>query len=307
MKQWNLKSACIAMVLVAGVACDRTAGQDAADTNAGSERSAVPADGQDGATPAPVEPVELEDVSEATADYIIGITYPQSATKYPRLAAELKAYAETARADLMEAVEARKQGEPAGEGSEGATLYDLSLTFTELVDTPELAAYAADGSMYTGGAHGMPLMERFVWLPQAQQRLTAQELVPTDAGWKAISEHAREQLHTALSRRADADAMSPAERSDLVRNTSRMIEAGTAPKAENFSEFEPLVDDAGRVTGLRFVFAPYQAGPYSDGTRSVEIPSDVLLPNVAPRFRDLFSAAPATDRTAGAPTEGTTP
>ena len=26
MKQWNLKSACIAMVLVAGVACDRTAG-----------------------------------------------------------------------------------------------------------------------------------------------------------------------------------------------------------------------------------------------------------------------------------------
>src|SRR5690606_40388108 len=98
-------------------------------------------------------------------------------TKYPRLAAELKAYAEGARADLMEAVEARKQGEPAGEGSEGATLYDLSLTFTELVDTPELAAYAADGSMYTGGAHGMPLMERFVWLPQAQQRLTAQELV----------------------------------------------------------------------------------------------------------------------------------
>ena len=45
----------------------------------------------------------------------------------------------------------------------------------------------------------------------------------------------------------------------------------------------------------------------SASCRSVEIPSDVLLPNVAPRFRDLFSAAPATDRTAGAPTEETTP
>jgi len=37
------------------------------------------------------------------------------------------------------------------------------------------------------------------------------------------------------------------------------------------------------------VFAPYQVGPYSDGTQTVEVPADVLLPFVAPEYRTLFS------------------
>ena len=47
--------------------------------------------------------------------------------------------------------------------------YDLSLCFTELLDSPTLVAIAADGSSYTGGAHGAPLIARFVWLPQQRR------------------------------------------------------------------------------------------------------------------------------------------
>ncbi len=39
---------------------------------------------------------------------------------------------------------------------------------------------------------------------------------------------------------------------------------------------------------LRFVFPPYQVGPYADGTQTVEIPSDVVLPKIAPVYRHLF-------------------
>jgi len=45
----------------------------------------------------------------------------------------------------------------------------------------------------------------------------------------------------------------------------------------------------GRIAALRFVFAPYQVGPYADGTQTVDIPADVLLPKVAPAYRNLFS------------------
>lgn len=43
------------------------------------------------------------------------------------------------------------------------------------------------------------------------------------------------------------------------------------------------------MTGLRFVFAPYQVGPYSDGTQTVEVPASVLLLHVAPEYRGLFA------------------
>src|SRR5690606_40441302 len=66
--------------------------------------------------PAPPGPVELEDVSEAQPDYGIGISYPRSDGLPPDLAAAMKDYAESARADLMEAVESRRAASEGGDG-----------------------------------------------------------------------------------------------------------------------------------------------------------------------------------------------
>lgn len=233
-------------------------------------------------TAAAKPPVLLADVVETTPDYVIGISYPRSAAKYPLLAAELKRYADTSRAEMLQAVKGREVA------SEDAAPYDLSLSFTEVLDSPTFFAVAADGSSYTGGAHGAPLIARFVWLPQRNRMLTARELVPDPKSWDVIATNVREQLHTALSQRVDADALPPAERADVVKNASRMIDDGTEPKADNFAMFEPVVAPSGKLRALRFVFAPYQVGPYSDGTQTVEVPAAVLLPHVAPAFRDLF-------------------
>lgn len=280
----------VAAMLAAVAACDRAA------------PGATDADGA-GATPPAVDAaavVDLTDVIETTSDYVVGISYPQSAARYPKLAAELKAYADDARAELMRAVEARRQSQPAGEGSEGAAMYDLSLTFTEIVDGPQLVAYAADGSMYAGGAHGMPLLARFVWLPEQQQLLTAGALVPQASGWQDIAGYVREQLHTSLSQRIEADGLEPAERADLARNAGRMIDDGTEVDPANFSEFEPVVGPDGRITAIRFVFPPYQVGPYSDGVQTADVPASVLLPHVAPGYRGLFASG-GDPRTAAAP------
>jgi hypothetical protein len=223
----------------------------------------------------------LQDVVERDPRYMIGISYPPIANRYPGLAAELKRYADAARAELMQAV--------AGMGQEKPTApYDLSLAFTPIVANPHLVAIAAEGSSYTGGAHGNPLVARFVWLPQSDRRLTALDLVPDRAAWRDISDRVREQLHTALSQRVDADALSPAEREDVVRSAGRMIDAGTGPDPANFAQFEPVLAADGRIAALRFVFPPYQVGPYADGTQTVDVPADVLLPKIAPAYRHLF-------------------
>src|SRR5688500_2130902 len=121
--------------------------------------------------------------------------------------------------------------------------------------------------------------------------LTATELIPDPQGWHAVSEFVREQLHTALSQRIDADEVPPADRADMLKNAGEMIEAGTEPKALSFAQFEPMVAADGRLSGLRFVFPPYQVGPYSDGTQTVEVPAAILLPQVAPAYRSLFQDA----------------
>lgn len=249
-----------------------------------------------GEAPAPADappateppPVVLEDVSELTPRYMIGISYPAAARKYPGLATALKRYAEAARGELMQAVQGMGDERPPAP-------YDLSLSFTEVHDTPRLVTIAANGSSYTGGAHGNPLIARFVWLPQERRMLTSEALVPDAKAWVAISDYAREQLHTRLSQRIDGDATDPADRAELMRSAGRMIDEGTGPNAENFAQFEPVLAPDGRIRALRFVFPPYQVGPYADGVQSVEVPAGVLLPRVAPAYRDLFASdgAPA--------------
>ncbi|MGH8077050.1 MAG: hypothetical protein ACREPE_06970, partial [Lysobacter sp.] len=135
MKQLRARVLGLSLMGLGLVACNREGPAPAAPTPA----PAVPA-----ATAPPTPPALLADVVETTSDYVIGISYPPSAAKYPGLAAVLKRYADAARADLLQAVKGREAA------SEGAPPYDLSISFTEVIDSPTFFAVAADGSSYTG-------------------------------------------------------------------------------------------------------------------------------------------------------------
>lgn len=275
MKREAVLRGCAVTLLVASVlACDKQGSGEGVVSGAASPAS------KPAVVTAPA--VKLEDVVETTPEYVIGISYPQSAVQYPALAAELKRYADAARAELLQAVQSREAGTD-------TMMYDLSLSFSEVASSPVLVAYAADGSSFTGGAHGTPLLARFVWLPADQKLLTSTELIPKVGGWEAVSAHVREQLHAALSQRVDADALPPVERAEVVRSAGRMIDEGTEVDPRNFAHFEPVLDRQGKVAALRFVFPPYQVGPYSDGTQAVEVPASILLPHVAPRYQGLFA------------------
>jgi hypothetical protein len=249
----------------------------------GCRREAAPqaaAPAHPAAAPAAPKPL-LEDVVEHDPRYVVGISYPPVANRYPGLAAELKRYADAARGELMQAV--------AGLGSEKPRApYDLTLSFNEVVATPQVVAIDADGSTYTGGAHGNPLVACFVWLPQRNEMLTAQKLVPDPAAWKDLAAYIRRQLHEALAQRVEADRLDGEQRADVLKDGGRMIDEGTEGDSRNFSQFEPLLGADGRITALRFVFPPYQVGPYADGRQTVDVPTEVLLPHVAPAYRPLF-------------------
>lgn len=234
-----------------------------------------------GPAAAPTADTALKDEIESNGRYLVGISYPPGVERYPGLAKVVGDYAREQRAGLMQAVEALGNATPRAP-------YELSLAFEQVLDTPQLVAIKAEGSRYTGGAHAEPLVARFVWLRQQERLLSADELIPSAQGWLAVSGYVREQLHTQVSVRADADEMAPEARAEFVRNADRMIDAGTEPDAASFRQFQPVLDAGGRIVALRFVFPPYQVGPYSDGTQSVDVPAAVLRPYLAPEHAGLF-------------------
>jgi hypothetical protein len=262
------------LLLLLAAACQRQAPAPAV-------APARPPSAPSATAPATAAP-HLQDVVERDPRYMIGISYPPIADRYPNLALALQRYANAARAELMQAVQGLGQQKPTAP-------YDLSLSFNQVLATPQLVVIAAEGSSYTGGAHDNPLVARFVWLAQQDMPLTNVTLIPDPGAWRDIARQVREQLHTALSQRVDADALAPDDRADVIRNAGRMIDDGTGPDPANFSQFEPVLGADGRIAALRFVFPPYQVGPYADGTQTVDIPADVLLPGVAPAYRHLFA------------------
>ncbi|WOB48819.1 DUF3298 and DUF4163 domain-containing protein [Xanthomonas hydrangeae] len=238
------------------------------------------------AMPAP-EPVvvqsgPLEDVIEHAPAYMVGISYPRGLDAYPELAALIRSYSQDARAELMEAVSGLGNDKPAAP-------YELSLAFETVLQTADLIVVSADGSRYTGGAHGEPLVARFVWLVKERKQLTAQALIPDPAGWEKIAREVASQLHNAAAQRVEADRVPVEEQAEQVASADRMIAEGTAAQVDNFAQFVPVLNPAGQITALRFVFPPYQVGPYSDGTQTADVAASTLLAWVAPEYVHLFA------------------
>ena len=224
----------------------------------------------------------LDDIIERSPSYVVGISFPQHLESQPGLEKLIRDYADGARAELKQAVQALGSDRPSAP-------YELSLRFDTLFDTPTLVAVAADGSAYTGGAHGVPLVARFVWLKSPAKPLTAAELIPDPGHWATVAEQVAARLHEAALVRIQAGKLSPDEQRSLLQSADKMIAEGTVAKPDNFAQFEPLLDASGRITALRFVFPPYQVGPYSDGTQTADVPANVLRPLVAPEYAELFT------------------
>ena len=259
--------------LVVLAACQRQATPEAAapaivpvpEVAAGAAASATPS---------------LDDVIEHDPRYVVGISYPPGAAADPGLARALYDYAQAARADLDQAVASLDEPPRAP--------YELSLGFRQTLRTGDVVAVAADGSLYTGGAHSQPLLARFVWLPRQQRMLTAQDLLASPEGWRSVADYVGEPLGAAAHTRAADEALESGDRGRLLAVALRMIDEGTRPVPENFAQFEPVPAADGRIAALRFVFPPYQVGPYADGVQRVEVPAAVLKPLLAPDVSPLF-------------------
>lgn len=245
----------------------------------GCQPQAAPLDSN--GTPAPVaaapsaqvNPPALEERS--TAEYSLQITRAPIDPAHRPLLRAVEAELAQARDQFIGQALAAKE-----EGFVFDQPWNLELKVEAVLQTDALVQLELSGYEYSGGAHGMPLLSSFTYLPEASALMTIEDWFADDSVWEAISAAAIEalvqQFETLLEETLDPAAL-------------EWIQTGASADPANFAHYRPLLDEAERIRAFEIVFQPYQVGPYAIGTPKVEIPAAVWAAQLKPVHRRLFA------------------
>lgn len=203
-------------------------------------------------------------------------SWPGEASAIPVLDGWLRGNADTLRKrTLKEAegyrAEAKKDGYPFRQ-------YSYEETFKALANTPAVLVLQSEGYIYTGGAHGMPITTDIIWDKAAGKRLATRDLIDLASFAKVAKDrYCKELDRQRLEKRGkDAGSMGIDEFTQCVP----ILEQDVLP----FSRSGKALD------AIRILIAPYNAGPYAEGSYVIDLPIDTAtLATVKPAWKGAFS------------------
>lgn len=230
-------------------------------------------------TEAPTEmPVAAGRSVEASNDlYEFSFSYPDAAGAIPRLKElfDTRIYMEREKLASSagdERKEAKKQGYPFHPHSYGAK-------WQAVADLPGWLSLSADLYSFTGGAHGMSNFDSLLWDRRAETLRKPRDLfVSPDALRDAI----REPFCDELDRQRETRRGEPVQ-----RDSGQMFTECIDPVAQTLI--------LGSTNGQTFdrigiLIAPYEAGPYVEGTYDVTLPvTGKVMAALKPQYRNSFS------------------
>ncbi|MEO8672666.1 MAG: DUF4163 domain-containing protein [Tahibacter sp.] len=204
--------------------------------------------------------------------YRIEIRFPQLSVDDAALADALRAFAARARRDFLTNLAQRRDSADTQRPE-----WILHLEFVKRAESEDWLSIVAKGDVYTGGAHGNPLLASFNLHRPTRRLLGVGDLFQNaDSGLRALSAFARQSLTAKLRPGGhDADA------------ALRRVVDGTEPRIENFTEFAI----ADRADGIVLLFPPYQIAAYAEGVHELAVPLRVFGASLKPELRDSFAPA----------------
>lgn len=211
------------------------------------------------------------------AAYSFDYRYPETAAAIPALRLALDDEARSVRSRLVsEAEQARSDAQGAGFPFHA---YSYAKTWQVVSDLPDWLSLSARIATYTGGAHGMALFDALVWDKRAGKRRKAVDLFTSPA---ALSRAIRGAFCDVLDRQRAAKRGAPVNRAG-----GAMFDACIDPVAETL-----ILGSAGGKAFDRVgvLVAPYDAGPYVEGTYEVTLPvTPAVIAAARPEYRRYFA------------------
>ena len=247
------------------------------------------ADAASTAADAPADAAGLPADQATSRRYKISINLPTLQADEKPLADALRASADNAKREFMQALPDPEQLPEFVDRQ-----LQLFLDFKVAARTPAFTSVVESGGSDTGGAHPMPVQGAFVFDRKAGRLVTLDDLFSDPEGArKALAYVARE----ALLERFMADAPEPGEGTpqalqEWKANMLQMLDEGSKPTAANYALFSVRAGayDNAASPGLTLIFAPYQVAPYVYGTQTVDVPTDVFAKFLKPAYQGDFAA-----------------
>lgn len=261
-------------ILLALAACNSKAPapSDAATTAVAAETAAP--------TPPPAPPAPKAaavKVSEKNDLYEFTYAYPAQAAAIPALKAQLDADMAKAKAEIAR---------DASDGKKDATANDYpfnpyfhSTEWKVVTDLPGWLSLSTLVGLYTGGAHPNYAFDALLWDKTANKRVEPLALFTSKA---ALAQAITRPFCAALAK-------------------ERLKKRGEVWQGDGISDFEQCIDPLAQVIILGsagrqgfdrigFLIAPYNAGPYAEGSYEVTLPvTPAVLAAVKPEYRAAFA------------------
>lgn len=166
----------------------------------------------------------------------------------------------------------------------------LKVDFSVASRMPRFVSIRERGMADTGGAHPIPIDGSFVYDAKAGKLITLNDLfTDPDQARRRLADMTRKTLEKQLLANVPGGNKTSAKvRKEWIDNMRSMIEGGTQPTQQNFSEFVVLAGAGDKASGLQLIFSPYQVAPYVYGTQTVDVPVDAFADLLKPDYRNAF-------------------
>jgi hypothetical protein len=221
-----------------------------------------------------------ETISSGEGDTEFRVSWPAAAAAIPQLSAKLRTEAE----QLRKENEAGLRAEQASAKENGYPFrgYMLTKDWAVAADVPALLILSSDGYTYTGGAHGMPLVDVLFWDKAGNKALETKDLFDEAALGRAVKDRFCKALDEQRAEKRGAPVGS-AEPSPISE-----FDSCVDPLKQNII---PVAARSGALDTIHFVIMPYEAGPYAEGIYEVAVPVDAaVLGAVKPAWKSAFTA-----------------
>jgi len=218
------------------------------------------------------------EVTDENPAFSFAYSYPAAAAAIPPLRARLEADLSAAKARLAkDAAAARAE---AGRGGHPYQAWYWSQKWSVVSDLPRWLSLSAEYGSYTGGAHGMYWFGAMLWDKAARMPRDPLTLFTSK---QALSSAIRTPFCAALDRQ---------------RAQKRKGEPGPGGRGEFDSCIDPvkqtvILGSRGRkrFDRIGILVAPYEAGPYAEGSYEVTVPvTAAVLGAVKPQYRASFAS-----------------
>jgi hypothetical protein len=204
-------------------------------------------------------------------------SYPAAVRHYPTLSSWLGQ--EEHRVRTAVTAEAKADQDEAAKDHHPFHPYEAVRTWKEVTNTPRFLSLSLEFYDYTNGAHGNSGFASTVWDKTTNSRRASLSFFDPQALRTAATADFCRQLDAERRKKRANEESSPTDFDACIDPTKQTL----------------ILGSSNRVTfdRLGFLIAPYEAGPYAEGTYEVTLPvTPAILASVRPQWRRFFALMP---------------